>query len=973
MKTRTRWVFQDEQIKLIRTKSRKNQLYFAVQLKHYEAHLVFCEDPSSISSQTLSKISKMLGLPSSRIQHLSSKTSAIYRQEIRDYYQSHKINEQDEVLLTNWLLRDVFPTELSNIDQLKEKTLLFMKSYKIERMSEASLERFIKSAIHKHEEELFKNISIGLDYESKAYLDGLLLLTPKKVTRLSWLQRWPGGLALKTIQKEAEKLQFLKLLALPACLNKIPQKEILKHYRNICTKYPSAIKKMPETHRHALLAIFAFIKQSQITDNLVELLIRLTKKCLMSGERKLRRDLSQVIEIKKGCTKKSLLNTLITTILNHEDEIIKDAIYPIVPKDILLVERDGDAKEPVSYEGLLHKRVRKSYIHHYRQMLAPVLGLLDFHTNNINDQPIIEALQIIQNHLKDQTTFYPDTETIPINSAIKKSHESFVIESSNQGDRVNRINYEICVLRSLRDKLRVKEVWVSNGYQYRNPEEDLPQDFEDKRDYYYGLLNKSQNAKHFICRVKKSLKKHLSAFNNNLPYNTMVQILKKPLGHIKATPLKEQPSPPQLEIIKQEVFKRWPDTSLLDVLKETDLFVNFIGTFVPSGPKEGLDKEALRERLLLIILGYGTNTGLKSMSSGNGSVTYQDLQHVKLRYLDPENLKNAIRMVVNQLLKIRMPELWKSCTTAVASDSTHFKASDQNLMSQWHPRYHRTGVMIYWHVDTNSICIYSQLKSCASSEVASMIEGVLRHCTDVDVQKNYVDTHGASEVGFAFSYLLNFELLPRFKNIYNQKLYVSEKADMDRYTHIKSLLSRAINWEIIEAQYDQMIKYAVALKLGTANAEAIMKRFTRNNLQHPVYKALSELGKAIKTIFLCRYLMSEPLRREIHEGLNVVERWNGTNDFIFYGKTGAFRSNRPEELELSMLCLHLLQLSMVYINTIMLQQVIQESEWLSRMSIEDKRAITPLLSEHINPYGLFILNLHVRLPLKHPQIIRMAA
>ena len=195
---------------------------------------------------------------------------------------------------------------------------------------------------------------------------------------------------------------------------------------------------------------------------------------------------------------------------------------------------------------------------------------------------------------------------------------------------------------------------------------------------------------------------------------------------------------------------------------------------------------------------------------------------------------------------------------------------------------------------------------------------------------------------------------------------------MEQYSHIRSIVSRAINWKIIEDQYDQIIKYAVALKLGIANAEAIMKRFTRNNLQHPVYKALSELGKAIKTIFLCRYLMSEPLRREIHEGLNVVESWNGMNDFIFYGKTGMFRSNRPEDLELSMLCLHLLQLSMVYINTIMLQQVIQESNWLSKMSIEDKRAITPLLSEHINPYGLFILNMNERLQLHHPLIKRAA-
>ena len=62
--------------------------------------------------------------------------------------------------------------------------------------------------------------------------------------------------------------------------------------------------------------------------------------------------------------------------------------------------------------------------------------------------------------------------------------------------------------------------------------------------------------------------------------------------------------------------------------------------------------------------------------------------------------------------------------------------------------------MIYWHVERNSVCIYSQLKSCSSSEVAAMIEGVLRHDTEMEIEKDYVDTHGQSEVGFAFCYLL---------------------------------------------------------------------------------------------------------------------------------------------------------------------------------------------------------------------------
>jgi hypothetical protein len=58
-------------------------------------------------------------------------------------------------------------------------------------------------------------------------------------------------------------------------------------------------------------------------------------------------------------------------------------------------------------------------------------------------------------------------------------------------------------------------------------------------------------------------------------------------------------------------------------------------------------------------------------------------------------------------------------------------------------------------------------------------------------------------------------------------------------------------------QYDQMVRYATAVRLGTAETEAILRRFTCNNVQYPTCKALAELGKAVKTVFLCRYFHSE--------------------------------------------------------------------------------------------------------------------
>jgi TnpA family transposase len=178
------------------------------------------------------------------------------------------------------------------------------------------------------------------------------------------------------------------------------------------------------------------------------------------------------------------------------------------------------------------------------------------------------------------------------------------------------------------------------------------------------------------------------------------------------------------------------------------------------------------------------------------------------------------------------------------------------------------------------------------------------------------------------------------------------------------VLTRPINRDSIRQQYDQMVKYATALRLGTAETEAILRRFTCNNLQHPTYQALAELGKAVKTIFLCRYLRMEALRREIHEGLEVIENWNSANSFIFYGRSGELTTNNRENHELGMLGLHLAQYCLVFINTLMIQQVLGEPGWLERMKAEDLRALSPLIYSHVNPYGTFQLNMEERLPLE---------
>jgi len=240
---------------------------------------------------------------------------------------------------------------------------------------------------------------------------------------------------------------------------------------------------------------------------------------------------------------------------------------------------------------------------------------------------------------------------------------------------------------------------------------------------------------------------------------------------------------------------------------------------------------------------------------------------------------------------------------------------------------------------------------------------VLRHCTEMAVDRQYVDSHGQSEVAFAFCRLLGFQLLPRLKAIAAQRLYPPELEGSSSHPNLACILARPIDWDLIEQQYDEMVRYATAMAECIADPEAILRRFTRSNAQHPTYKALAELGKATKTLFLCRYLHAEGLRREIHEGLNVVETWNSANGFIFFGKGGEVASNRSDDQEVSVHALHLLQSCLVYVNTLMVQEVLAEPTWFQCMTDEDWRGLTPLFYGHVNPYGKFELDMAIRIPL----------
>ncbi|WP_326645419.1 transposase [Nonomuraea fuscirosea] len=183
---------------------------------------------------------------------------------------------------------------------------------------------------------------------------------------------------------------------------------------------------------------------------------------------------------------------------------------------------------------------------------------------------------------------------------------------------------------------------------------------------------------------------------------------------------------------------------------------------------------------------------------------------------------------------------------------------------------------------------------------------------------------------------------------------------MARYANLAPAMTWPVRWDIIAANYDQVVKYATAIRTRTASTDAILSRFTRT-ASHPAYQAMLEIGRAARTTFVARYLYDRDLQRMIEEGLNVVEAWNRTNSVICYGRGGEISTNRRDKVEMTTLCLRILQALLVMVNVLMLQDVLADPEWAALLTPVDRRGLTPLFWLHVLPHGEVRLDLSARL------------
>ena len=976
--TADQWALAPAERELVMTKNRANWLGFAILLTFCRERGRFPRDGAEVVAQSIAVLCKQLAVPTPVDGEAfpTGRTAERLRAEIRGRFGFREATVADAEMLTVWLCDHVAGEGSGAIEPMIERLEARCRELAIEPPTPDRVERIARTALRTHEDRFHNGVYDRLALAARERLDALL--RPDKADRedateaenvgsapavLLQLRGSPGRPSLASMQDALAKLELRRQIDLPADLfDHASPRDLERCRQRVSVEAPRDLRRHPDVARITWLAAFVYLRARSLTDDLVDLLIETMHPIGARAERKVERELMD--DLKRVTGKQHLLCELADATLAQPDGVVREVVFPVVGEQTLRdLVKEWKATGP-TYRVTLRTVIRNSYQGHYRRMVPTLLAALEFRSNNDRHRPVMQALDLVKRFADTKVHTFPPDADVPLDGVVHGLWHDAVMEQDSVGrNRVNRITYEIAVLEALRERLRCKEIWVVGANRYRDPDEDLPADCDENREEYYQALPLPLNADRFITDLQAEMREALSTFDAGLQKHPYVRIGPKGGGWITLTPLDAQPEPPNLTALKAELNAIWPMTSLLDMVKETDLRLGFTEALKSPTSYETMERAVLQPRLLLCIHGLGTNAGLQRMAGLDSGTTARDLAYVRRRYISVETMRRAIAIVTDGTLSARNTAIWGSGTTACASDSKHDGAWDQNLTTQWHVRYGGRGVMIYWHVERNSLCIHAQLKSPSSAEVASMLEGVMHHCTEMEVDRQYGDSHGQSTVAFAFCRLLGFQLLPRLKAIHAQKLYRPETGKADAYANLQQILTRPIDWALVRQQYDQMVKYTTALRLGTAETEAILRRFTKKNVQHPTYKAFAELGKAIKTIFLCRYLHSEALRREINEGLNVVEQWNGATDFVFFARRGEMASNRHEDHEISMLALHLIQNCMVYVNPLMIQRVLAQPHWQGKLTPRDYAALTPLIWEHVNPYGRFDLDMNARLAL----------
>jgi hypothetical protein len=187
--------------------------------------------------------------------------------------------------------------------------------------------------------------------------------------------------------------------------------------------------------------------------------------------------------------------------VDHPDGIVRDVVYPVVgEKTLRELVKEAKANDQ-AFAARVRTVLRSSYSNHYRRMLPALLAALEFRCNNTAYRPVMVAVELLQRYagIDGKVRFYDSHALAPLDGIVPKAWREAVVDEKG---RIERIAYELCVLVALRDAIRRREIYVDGGNRWRNPEDDLPGDFDTAREVHYAAIRQPLDPTQFIAGLQ---------------------------------------------------------------------------------------------------------------------------------------------------------------------------------------------------------------------------------------------------------------------------------------------------------------------------------------------------------------------------------------------------------------------------------------------------------------------------------------
>ncbi len=796
---------------------------------------------------------------------------------------------------------------------------------------------------------------------SSAALDAPLVVdTTLGRTRLAWLGEPATGINPPAFQSQLDKLGFLSAMGADRWdLSGINPNRRRQLSNEVDRRTNQALARMASDRRWPALVAFCHDRAIELTDEVVDLADQAIGRLHTRSSNALD-DLKRANAV--AANDKVLLFTRLARLVLDDaipPEALRAAILAEIPAERLaaaIQEAQALARPPNdNYWDLLANRYAQ-----LRTWAPAWLDALDLRAGPGGEE-LIDAVKVLRELNSTGKRAVPaGTPT----GFVPKPWRPYVCPPDANADRHY---WELCLFTQLRQALRSGDVWVAGSRRHADPASYLiPEEtWSHDRPDAYELLGLDTGPRHRLELMRSEFADGVERLDAALADGADVRV---DAGRLVVTPIAAEDQPDGLEALEKAIADRLPRVSLVEILIEADTWCHFLDclTHATGATSRSPDLDVNR---LASLLALATNIGLGPMADA-AKLSYERLAWAAEWYLRTDTLEAATAAILQCQLDQPITASWGDLTRS-SSDGQRFTVPVASTTARWLPRYfglRQRGLSIYTWTNDRWAQFATRVVSSSMREATVVLDGILDNAMEFRPAEHSTDTAGWTDIVFALFDLLGMQFAPRLRDLADVKLYRLD--DTAAFAYADPLFTGKVDLELVARHWDDLARIAASLNQGWVTASLLVSKLHAQPRQSTLTKALLEYGRAVRTVFLLRYLPDPAYRREISRQLNKGESLHALRRRIFFGQLGHVRRGDPDAQEDQANALNLVTAAVTCWNTVYVAEIVAQlrSEgW--NIPNEQLAHISPTEWRHINPYGDFRFDLAPppgRRPLRSP-------